>query len=148
MKNAAFSYQDCQSCEQAFKLMLQNLHRELLKPLGFRKEGQYFRLIRNSGSISEGYLIHFQKSAYGDRDHLRFAGNLGVLWVLSSEASVLDSFKLYDCPLDHQNRLGSLAYGFDQWWEIDAETDPSLFEAEIGGLLRKTALPWMGLHEA
>ena len=61
---------------------------------------------------------------------------------------MLDSFKLYDCPLDHQNRLGSLAYGFDQWWEIDAETDPSLFEAEIGGLLRKTALPWMGLHEA
>lgn len=145
MKNATVSYTDCQTCEQTFKLMLQNLHREVLKSLGFRKEGQVFRLIRQSGSISEGYLIQFQKSVYGDRDHLRFAVNLGVLWVLSANVPVLEKFKIYDCPFDHQNRLGSLAYGFDKWWEIDKETDPSLLEAELGKLLRKTAFPWMGL---
>ena len=145
MKNAVASYTDCQTCEQTFRLMLQNLHREVLKPLGFRKEGQNFRLIRQSGSVSEGYLIQFQKSAYGDRDHLRFAVNLGVLWVVAANAPVLDKFKIYDCLFDHQNRLGSLAYGFDKWWEIDKETDPSLLEAEIGKLLRETAFPWMGM---
>lgn len=47
----------------------------LLKPLSFKKKAlNYYR------QLSEvGHIINIQKSSYGDRDHIKFRINIGIL---------------------------------------------------------------------
>ncbi len=138
-------YCDLTSGEERFRLLLRRTHEALLKPMGFRKDGQNFRLIRNDGRLSRGYIVHFQKSAFNDRTELRFTVNIGKK---SCFGTIDPKFKDYDCFPDGQERLARIApqYGFDKWWSITAETDMEKLETEILALLRAVGLPWLGLQ--
>ncbi len=138
-------YPDLTSNEERFKLLLRRTHEAVLKPMGFKKDGQNFRLIRNDGGLFRGCIVSFQKSAYNDRTELRFTVNVGKK--LSSGA-IDPKFKDYDCFPDGQERLARLAprYGFDKWWSITTETDMKRLEEEICDLLQTVAFPWFGLR--
>ena len=63
------------SNEEQFKSLLSQLHAEVLKPQGWKKEGQNFRLFLPDGLCR---IINFQKSAYNDAQLLSFYLNLGI----------------------------------------------------------------------
>ena len=139
-------YAECVNNDERFSLLLRRLHAALLKPYGFKKDGQTLRLIWNENQLSRGAVLNFQKSAWNDRTELRFTVNLGR----KSDLGMIDSrFREWDCGLSGMERLGCLAkkYGFDQWWSITEETDMNALEQELLTLLREDAFPWLNIQE-
>ena len=135
-------YAACEDNGGRFSLLLRRLHAALLKPQGFKKDGQTFRLIWKEGQLTRGAVLNFQKSAWNDRTRLRFTVNLGRM----SSLGMIDSrFREWDCGFNGMERLGVIAkrYGRDQWWTITEETDMDALEREIQTLLREDAFPWL-----
>ena len=125
-------------CKEKFKTMLADIHRELLKPNGFRKTGQNFRRVEKSGAISYAYVINFQKSAWNWENQLRFAINIGRKTVFGD---IEPDFSLNELGWEYFDRLGFMCYGHDKWWEITPDTDMDEMKREIIHLLRDAALP-------
>ncbi len=141
--NMKETFGDCADNSERFAVLLRQLHTKLLKPCGFKKNGQAFRRIRTEGVLTRGAILDFQTSAYSDRAELRFTVNLGRKAVIGS----LDPrFRAYDCePFQDQTRLGFLSpgYGHDKWWSVAEQTNMPLLEQELLELIRKNAFPWL-----
>lgn len=63
------------SLDKRYKALLQKVHKELLRPLGFRKEGQDFRRIAPDGL---GKIVAFRKDKWNREDRLGFCIWTGV----------------------------------------------------------------------
>ena len=121
-----------------------------LKPLGFRKKG------RTHNRTTTGGLVHaldFQMGAYpigeqyvipGIRESYygRFTVNLGVLLPCVFEIEEQKSVPLFVqepyCTI--RTRLGSLAFGKDEWFEISSDTTASAIK--LVQLLDRFGLPF------
>ena len=116
-----------------------------LKPLGFLKKGR----THNRGTV-EGliHVVNFQMGAYPIGDHYvvpgvreslygKFAVNLGVLLpcVFEAEWKHPVSDFVQECQCTIRQRLGVLAFGEDQWFEI--ASDPSLTATSVVDLLER-----------
>ncbi len=95
----------------------------LTKPLGFRKEGQNFRLFQDGGLCR---IVNFQKSQWNHSERLQFFINLGVYFEIDQTAANR-RFKEYDCPL--RQRLNPDEHDLQKQWLILPDTDTdALFE--------------------
>ena len=86
-----------------------------MKDKGFIKDNQNFRLIFNKNGTNYGFIVNFQKSAFNNKEELRFNVNLGRL---HSYNKIDEKFKEYDCRIiEDRKRLEKIApiYGYDKW---------------------------------
>ena len=105
--------------ENIFKGILKNVHAEL-KPLGYKKDGQNFRLIQEDGLCK---IINFQRNKWNTKESIAFTMNLGIYF----EKDVLiqnKKFKEYDCII--RNRLLG-----DKWWCINADADCDAVKEDV-----------------
>ena len=133
------------SNEEMFKTLLKRIHKNLLKDKGFKKDNQNFRLILNNNGMNYGFIVNFQKSAFNDKEELRFTVNLGII---RSYNKIDEKFKEYDCRIiEDRKRLAEIApkYGYDKWWSITSDTNMDLIESEMLDLLQNVAFPWFGV---
>ena len=117
--------------EQHFKALLSRLHAEVLKPQGWKKEGQNFRLFLPDGLCR---IINFQKSAYNDAQLLSFYLNLGVYWEDKPEITNR-KFKTYDCFL-------SIRPGILEKWNIYEGRDMEKLYGQLKLLLETEGAAW------
>ena len=136
-------YTNLSTNNDRFKALLSNIHERLLKGSGFKKNGQNFRLIIKTGTISKGYIINFQKSAWNTNAELQFTINIAHITVYGDIPS---DFKEYDC-MGNRMRLGGLAYGFDKWWSVTENADMESMEEELIRIIRGKAFSWMGVEQ-
>lgn len=78
--------------ETKFKELLKRLF-VLLKPLGYKKDEQNFRLFQENNI---GRIINFQKNRYNTKDELSFTINVGI-YDLSKDNFINFKFKEYEC---------------------------------------------------
>ena len=117
--------------EKLFKSLLTRLHAEVFKPLGWRKEGQNFRLFLPDGLA---YIINFQRSAYNDAEVLSFYINLGVYYERQPEITNR-KFKEYECL------LRARACGTVEKWNIFEGRDMEKLFRELKTLFTEEVLP-------
>ena len=111
---------------------IQGAVHSFLKPLGFRKKGRAYNRHTNGGlthvvtfqmgqyPIGNDYVIPgLRESYYG-----KFAVNLGVLlpcvYEVERQRAPAEFVQDYDCTI--RQRLGSLAFGEDKWFDITNDT--------------------------
>jgi len=111
---------------------IQGAVHSFLKPLGFRKKGRAHNRHTNGGlthvvtfqmgqyPIGNDYVIPgFRENFYG-----KFAVNLGVLlpcvYEVERQQAPAEFVQDYDCTI--RQRLGSLAFGEDKWFDITSDT--------------------------
>jgi len=117
--------------EDKYKKLLQRVHEEILKPLGFKKEGQNFRQFTPDGL---GKIINFWRyGKCGIRDRrLCFAIDTGIY--LEAGPSISNrKFTKYDCQIrnvaNNPKPVTVFAYPEPQFWYIFKRTDmDSMFE--------------------
>ena len=139
------TYIGVSSNEEKFKTLLKRIYGSLLKNKGFKKDNQNFRLILNSNGMNYGFIVNFQKSAFNDKEQLRFTVNIGKI---HSRNKIDEKFKEYHCRIiEDRKRLADIApqYGYDKWWSITSDTNMNLIEVEMLELLQNVAFPWLGL---
>lgn len=81
--------------QEEFAALLKRVHSEMLKPLGYKKEGQNFRLFTPDGL---GRIICFSKNRGNSKDYLLFRLDIGVYFEKTPELAE-KRFKEYDCQL-------------------------------------------------
>ena len=86
---------------------------EILKPLGYKKDGLNFRVYQEDGLCK---MINIQKSQFSSKESLVFYINIGI-YLEKEEVISNPKFKIYDCILDR--RIG----GNNSIWSIDETTD-------------------------
>ena len=110
----------------------------LTKPLGFRKEGQNFRLFQDDGLCR---IVNFQKSQWNSAEHLEFIINLGVYFEKDKTISNV-RFKEYQCAI--RRRISRAVPGPQTWWTIEADTDMDALFEELQDALNR-AQAWFQL---
>ncbi len=116
--------------EDKYQELLRRAHEEILKPLGFKKDGQNFRQIAPDGL---GKIVNFRKDKWNQKDRrLGFYINTGVYF--EPEPVIKDrKFKEYDCqirnsgynptPTDEYGKKGEEFSYNKQFWYIFKRTD-------------------------
>ena len=126
--------------DKVYRELLSRIHREILKPAGFKKEGGNFRLFHENGLCK---IINFQRSMYNDGAECRFCINLGLYF--QKDPPDL-RFKEYECPV--RQRAAILACGNDHWWSIFEGVDMEELFAEVQATLTTSTLPWLSQFES
>jgi hypothetical protein len=112
--------------------------KDLLKPLGFKKQGSTFR----RETVDAIQLVNLQRSSSSSKDLPIVTVNFGFTLKVWREAwgaqrpvtSVWDS--------DWNQRLGRYLE-MDKWWPLEDEASAKSAGTEIGDLLQHKALPEM-----
>lgn len=125
--------------EKQFSALLSRLHKEVLKPLGFRKEGGNFRRFPGDGL---GQIINFQKSSWNSGEECRFTINIGVYAEEGEEIRNL-KFKEYECHLRTRTDGISSRYQGDRWWSIFPDRDVDELFGELKTLMEEEILPFL-----
>lgn len=127
-----------------------------LESLGFRKKGRVHNH-RTDGGLT--HVIGFQMGAFpvgdsyiipGLRENYygKFAVNIGVLmpciYETERQSAPPDFVQDYDCTI--RERLGALAYGEDQWFEITNDT--AALATTVVDLLDRFALKFLGQFQS
>ncbi|MDD5923891.1 MAG: DUF4304 domain-containing protein [Clostridia bacterium] len=130
--------------EKIFRTLLSEVYKNVMKPNGYKRDGQNFRQIMHEGSISKGMIVNFQRSMGCRDEELIFTINVAKLKVIDPD-QVDPKFKEYDCELLNRKRPQHLCgkYIIDQWWYITPETDNGSLKAEIEEYLADYAIPWL-----
>jgi hypothetical protein len=86
-------------------------------------------------------LVDFQASQFGSRDDVSFTINLGVNFAeLRPPGEGQPSLG----KAHLQQRIGALLdRGKDVWWSLTSNSDFDALAAEINGVLKQTAIPWL-----
>lgn len=103
--------------DEKFKEFTRKLH-EILKPLGYRKEGVNYRIFGPDGLCR---IINLQKNRWNTAVHCEFTLNIGVYFE-KDEKITNRRFKEYDCQIRKRADERDLG-GEKEWWLIDSATD-------------------------
>lgn len=112
---------------------------ENLKPLGFRRKGPTFRMVRNNMCG----VIQFQFSTKCDESQVVFAINVGVVCGDLLERRVkFTASRAMDAHL--RMRLSELGpAGEEEWWRMDRRTMPGNLSNSIHSRIREEAVPFI-----
>ena len=133
-----------QALDTMYRALLSRIHREILKPAGFRKEGSNFRLYHDNGMCK---IINFQRSMYHDQVQCRFAINIGLYFQKDVREPNL-RFKEYECPVRQRATWFSSRYDSDHWWCIFEDGDMEKLYCEVKTILEEDVLPWLAQFES
>ena len=135
--------------DKVFSALLSRLHKDVLKPQGFRKEGCNFRRFPGDGL---GQIINFQRSFWNDGQECRFTINIGIYAEAGEEIQNV-KFKEYECHLRTRTAGVSSRYHGDHWWSIFPGRDMDKLFEELKQLMEEDVLPFLretatrdGLH--
>jgi hypothetical protein len=109
----------------------------ILKQRGFAREGHSFYV---RGAHHWG-VINFQKSRYNDPNLHSFTLNLGVYAARLHPGGSLPRRKPSVRACHWQERLGIVAKGRDEWWEITVRSDRDALAREVEDAVLRYALP-------
>ena len=129
--------------DKVYREFLSRVHREILKPAGFRKEGGNFRICYDNGLCK---IINFQRSMFNGDGECRFCINLG-LYIQPDRENPNLKFKEYDCCVRQRAACMDPTYGRDHWWCIFEGRDMEKLFAEVQLILTGSTLPWMAQFE-
>ena len=125
--------------DKTYREFLSRVHREILKPAGFKKEGGNFRLFHDNGLCK---IINFQRSMFNGGGECRFCINVG-LYMQPDPGNPNLKFKEYDCYVRIRAAKLDPTYGWDFWWSIFEGRDMEKLFAEVQSTLTKSSLPWL-----
>jgi Domain of unknown function (DUF4304) len=111
-----------------------------LSQLGFKKNGNAFRLISESNVA----IIEFQKSRDNTSERLLFTVNVAIVCglLLDPERLTIQKSHAYDGHL--RDRIGTfLPDRQDKWWEINNTTDEDKLSIEVSDLICDMAVPYL-----
>ena len=128
--------------QTVFIKLLSEIHKEILKPNGWKKEGQNFRLVLPGSPKSKGILISFQKSQWNDSDQLQFTINACSVYAyrpftIDPKFRINNNFN-YLRPGDISQK-----YINHNWWSITVDTDYEKLKSEIKEYLVEYAIPYL-----
>ena len=128
--------------ERQFKELLNRIHKDILKPLGFKKDGSNFRLYHPDGLCK---IINFQKRSYNYWYECEFTINIGIYYEAGEELTNV-KFKERQCWLRGRAAQLSPSYRRDVWWKINAleSTDLECIYSELKSLLEGDVMAWFG----
>jgi Domain of unknown function (DUF4304) len=113
---------------------------EKLKPLGYSRCGQVFRIIVNNNCG----LINFQRSTSNTKDNISFTINLGVVCgdLLDQTITQLKDAQITDAHVSQ--RIGFLLPEHqDKWWQINGLVNFEQLGGEIVDLVSNKAVPYV-----
>jgi Domain of unknown function (DUF4304) len=113
---------------------------EKLKPLGYSRRGQVFRIIANNNCG----LISFQRSTSNTKDSISFTINLGVICGYLWDVTIpqLKDAQIVDAHLSQ--RIGHLLPEHqDKWWQISSLVNFEQLSGEIVDLVSSKAVPYI-----
>lgn len=135
--------------EDKYKELLRRTHEEILKPLGFKKDGQNFRRITPDGL---GNILHFWRyGKFGIKGKRQcFAVDTG-LYFEAEPALSKRKFTVYDCQFRNSAHnpkpVTVYTYPEPQFWYIFKRTDVDILYDSLKQGLRE-ALDWFGHFES
>jgi hypothetical protein len=142
---------DIVTAQDAYRVLVNGHLSPVLRGLGFKgSTGRYQR-----PSETHWSLLELQRSAYSDRDEIRFTANLRVvprsLWRPDGKRISIQALKPVPGVYwdgDNEARLGMLATDdIDLWWSLTAATDLAELSASFVSDLTTYGLPWMDERE-
>ncbi len=113
---------------------------EKLKPLGYSRRGQVFRIIANNNCG----LIGFQRSVSNTKENISFTINLGVVCgdLLDQTITQLKDAQIVDAHVSQ--RIGFLLPEYqDKWWQINDSVNFEQLNGEIMDLVSSKAVPYV-----
>ena len=130
--------------DKQYREFISRVHKEILKPAGFKKENANFRIIYPNGLCK---IINFQRSLYNDRTECRFCINVGLYFQENPEQPKT-RFMEYECQV--RQRAGHLSkrYREDTWWCLFEGRDMEKLFGEIQQVLSEDVLPWLDRFES
>ena len=140
--------------EDKYQELLRRAHEEILKPLGFKKDGQNFRQIAPDGL---GKIVNFRKDKWNQKDRrLGFLIYTGVYF--EPEPAIKNrKFKEYDCqirstgdnptPTDIYGKKGEEFSYNKQFWYIFKRTDMEAMYQDLKQSMQDV-LNWFGHFES
>ena len=130
--------------DKVYREFLSRVHREILKPAGFKKEGGNFRICYDNGLCK---IINFQRSMFNDQTECRFCINVGLYIQKDLEHPNL-RFKPYDCCVEVRAAGMDPTYRTEHWWCIFEGRDMEKLFAEVQATLTTSTLPWLSQFES
>jgi len=113
---------------------------EKLKPLGYSRRGQVFRIIANNNCG----LISFQRSTSNRKDSISFTINLGIICGYLWDVTIpqLKDAQIVDAHLSL--RIGLLLPEHrDKWWLINSLVNFEQLSGEIVDLVSSKVVPYV-----
>lgn len=143
---------DVVTAQDAYRVLVNAHLSPALRELGFKGSGGRYQ----RPSETHWSLLELQKSAYSDREDVRFTANLRVvprnLWLPKTKSVGIQALRpvsgvFWDA--DDEARLGMLASDadIDEWWSLIPTTDLAELSASFVSDLTTFGLPWMDERE-
>lgn len=146
----ALSSGDRETSQVIYDRMMKDVVRPALRELGFTGSSGRFELKKDGETWR---LLGFQKSAYSDRDEVRFTLNLSTIskavWEEQSASRVLPakpSSSTYYGAWTRQTRITDLLpdkEAGEKWWRVMPGQDMDALSADLLGNIRDYAVPWL-----
>lgn len=136
--------------EEAFDEILWVHMAPVLKPRGFRKTGQTWRI---HGPAGWG-LVNVQKSRHSTRLHIQFTVNLGVRFDALHREEYPNAKYMWERPpasaamgdCHEWRRIGQLAGAAglpDLWWDVTGPGSVGIVVGTVVPLLEERGVPWV-----
>lgn len=133
-KDDPIAYHDL---NQKIKVLIRNIFEEYFKPLGFRQNGQNFRLYQENGLCK---IVNFQKYRYNHNKNCSLTVNIGFY---IEKDIVIQNRNFYESDCQIRIRPSHEYYGEERWWPVNDDRSLEQFAKEIRSYFENTALPWL-----
>jgi hypothetical protein len=118
--------------EQHFDIIIKDCFHSILKPLGFKKNGNnFYRRLSDLGQI-----VNIQKSTHYSKEHISFTINTGLFipeyWLTYytyHKGGVPTYPTESECAI--RQRIGAMKYKIDKWYDLNLMTDIYELEKEM-----------------
>lgn len=122
---------------QKIKVLIRNIFEENFKPIGFRQNGQNFRLYQDNGLCK---IVNFQKYRYNHNKNCSLTVNIGLYF---EKDTVIQNRNFYESDCQVRIRPSHEYYGEEKWWPVNDDRSLEQFTNEIRFYFENTALPWL-----
>lgn len=119
--------------ELAFKEVLNEVHKDILKALGWKKDGSNFRYYGEDGLCK---IINFQKSRWNSNAECEFYINMGI-YIEKADVLGNRTFKEYECQLRKRTITDGGSY------KIFRDSDISLIKSRICEIVSEEVMEYM-----
>lgn len=137
-KDDPIAYNDL---NQKVKVLIRNIFEETFKPLGFRRNGQNFRLYQDNGLCK---IVNFQKYRYHHNQNCSFTVNIGLYF---EKKMVIQNKNFCESQCQIKIRPYHEFYGEEKWWSVNDDHNFDQFTNEVRSFLENRALPWLNEFE-
>ncbi len=133
-KDDPIAYHDL---NQKIKVLIRNIFEEVFKPMGFRQNGQNFRLYQDNGLCK---IVNVQKYRYNHNKNCSLTVNIGLYF---EKDTVIQNRNFYVSDCQIRMRPSHEYYGEEKWWSVNDDRSLEKFAKEVRYYIENAALPWL-----